>query len=216
MTPRSFRVRGHACASAHTAWSARFELTRCLRLVAVDITHDPFDRASFDQVEIRTLAQRGWGRQQRQIFGAYDTVFAHDRCALEHVPQLADISWPIVTEQCFRRFRRQLCWRTSRDVSKLAKKAGGQRNDIVATVTQRRNVNVEDVQPEVEVRPKLATCHGVAQVSIGCRNDAHVASDWSRTSEANELALLQYAQTLGLRGQRELGHFVEEQHASSG
>jgi hypothetical protein len=52
------------------------------------------------------------------------------------------------------------------------------------------------------------------QVAVGRGDHAHVGPHGARAAQAHELALLQYAQELRLRGGRHLRDFVEKQHAS--
>ena len=84
----------------------------------------------------------------------------------------------------------------------------------VAPLAERRNVDVEHVQPIVEVGAELAPCHRIVQVPVGRRDHAHVGPHRARAAQAHELALLQHAQELRLRGGRHLGDFVEKQHAA--
>jgi hypothetical protein len=59
-------------------------------------------------------------------------------------------------------------------------------------------VDVEDVQPVVEIDTKLSGFDS-AQVAVGRRDHLHVYLDRTRAAEADELALLQHAQELRLR-----------------
>src|SRR6185436_6733031 len=61
---------------------------------------------------------------------------------------------------------------------------------------------------------KAATLHRSPQVAVGCGDHPDVRLDEPRAAEALELAFLQHAQELRLRGKAHLGHLVEEQHAT--
>ena len=75
-------------------------------------------------------------------------------------------------------------------------------------------MDVEHVQTIVEVGAELALRHRIVQVPVGGGDHAHVGVDRARAAQAHELALLQHAQELRLRGGRHLGDFVEKQHAA--
>jgi hypothetical protein len=118
-----------------------------------------------------------------------------------------------VLEQCRHRIGRHLHDATRR-VIELAKKAGHERRDVLEPLTERRNVDVEHVQPIVEVGAKLTVCHRAVQVPVRRRNHAHVGSHRTRAAQPHELTLLQHAQELRLSGGRHLGDFVQKQHTS--
>ena len=86
--------------------------------------------------------------------------------------------------------------------------------DVVAAVPQRRNRDVEHLQPVEQVLAEGATGHRLVQVAVGRGDHPDVRFDEPRATEALELAFLQHAQELRLRGEAHLGHLVEEQHAA--
>ena len=146
------------------------------------------------------------------MLGVDERSIAHDQGPLEHVSQLTDIAGPFVTAQCLHRLWRQF----RRGASELAEKASRERQNVVAPLAERRNVNVEDVQPVVEVRTEFPLRNRIVQISIGGGDDADVDADRPRASQSQELTLLEHAQELRLRRRRHLGDFVEEQHAARG
>src|SRR5262249_33802876 len=64
--------------------------------------------------------------------------------------------------------------------------------------------------------PEGALRDGLVQITVGGGHHAHVGLQHAAAADALELALLQYAQELGLRGERHLTYLVEEENAARG
>src|ERR1700730_13390224 len=182
-------------------------------LVAVDFPHDLFNGLSLKVPKMGTA--QPWTILpdcQRKVLDVDELSFADDRRSLEHVPQLSDIARPVVATQCLARLWCQLrCGAT-----KLEEKAGCEEQNVVAPLAQRRNANVKDVEAVIEVVTELPKRTRILQIPVGGSDDAHVDSDRSRTSESQELTLLQHTQELRLRRRRHLRDLVEEEHAARG
>ena len=73
-----------------------------------------------------------------------------------------------------------------------------------------------DVQPVIQVAAEAAGRHVGAQVAVGRGDDLHVHASRLERAHALHLAKLQDAQQLGLHGERQLAHFVQEQRAVLG
>src|SRR6185369_6630186 len=91
---------------------------------------------------------------------------------------------------------------------------GGQRQDVVAALAQRVHRQRENVEPVIEVFAEAAAGHFGAQQPVGGGDDAHVERLGFAATDALDLALLQYAQQLGLQRQRHLRDFIEQQGAT--
>ena len=74
----------------------------------------------------------------------------------------------------------------------------------------------DDVQPVEQVLAELALLHHLAQVDVGGGDDPHVDLDRLHAAEPHELALLDHAQQLGLRLERDVADLVEEDGALVG
>ena len=59
----------------------------------------------------------------------------------------------------------------------LTQKAARQQSDVVASLAQQRNANVEDVQTVVEIETELPAVDCILQVAIGRGDDAHVDAE---------------------------------------
>src|SRR4051794_19887677 len=86
--------------------------------------------------------------------------------------------------------------------------------NILAALTQRRDVNRYHVQAVVEVLLKTSIAHHLAEVPVRCRNHAHVDSLRPLRAERFELTLLQNAQQLGLKRRAHRADLIEEDRAA--
>ena len=71
-------------------------------------------------------------------------------------------------------------------------------------------------EPEVEVLAELAGRDRRLQIAVGRGDDAHVDLQHLLAADARELARLQHAQHLGLRGQVHVADLVEEDRPAVG
>ena len=74
----------------------------------------------------------------------------------------------------------------------------------------------QHVEPVVQVRAERPFGHVLAQRAVRRRDDAHVDRDRLRAADARDLALLEHAQELHLRGRRDLADLVEEERPRVG
>ncbi len=74
-----------------------------------------------------------------------------------------------------------------------------QRRDIFLAIAQRRQRQIDHVQPVVQILAELAFFHQPLQIGVGGGDDAHVHLDGFGRPQRHELALLNHAQQLGLR-----------------
>ena len=74
----------------------------------------------------------------------------------------------------------------------------------------------DDVEPVEEILAEPALLHHLPQIDVGRGDDADVDLDRLHAAEPHELALLNDAQQLGLRLERDVADFVEEDRAAVG
>ena len=86
--------------------------------------------------------------------------------------------------------------------------------NVAAPRAKRRHVNLHTVQPIVQVGPKAAFLHEHRQTSIGRDDEPDVHTARSRAADAFHGQILKHPQQLGLRREREIGHFVQEERAA--
>jgi hypothetical protein len=92
----------------------------------------------------------------------------------------------------------------------------GQQRDVALALPQRRQAHRDDVEAIVEVLAKQPLLDALAQVHVGGGHHPHVHLDRAGAAEPFDLAFLQRAQELGLHGQRQVAHLVEEEGAAIG
>ncbi|MNQ64710.1 hypothetical protein D3C85_791430 [compost metagenome] len=92
-----------------------------------------------------------------------------------------------------------------------AQKVAHQQRDIFATLTQRRQMNGEDIEAVEQVLAKAPGFNFTTQVQVGRGDHPHVHLDRCRAADPLDLALLQGAQDLALGTEAERGNLVQEQ-----
>src|SRR5579862_1430637 len=85
-----------------------------------------------------------------------------------------------------------------------------ERLDVLRALAQRWQVNLEHVQPVVQILAKSSGFDGGEQVAVGGGNHAHVGAARGRVADALVFAFLNKAQQLWLHGERQVGDFVEK------
>ena len=82
-----------------------------------------------------------------------------------------------------------------------------QRN-VVAPLSKRREVHLNDVQTVIQVLTKLSLLHEFREVSIGRADHSNADVDRAIASQPLEAALLQNAQQLGLQAKTKVADFI--------
>ncbi len=98
----------------------------------------------------------------------------------------------------------------------LLEKVRGERRNVVAPIAQRRQHDLDRVEPEQQILPEAAGRHLGVDVGVGRRQDAHVDAARARRAEPLELAGRDHAQQLRLLRHRHVGDFVEEERSAVG
>src|SRR5438552_13286347 len=80
----------------------------------------------------------------------------------------------------------------------LPKEIFSQSHDVIAAVAQRRQRNLDRVQPKQQVLTKTARGHFVVKISVGSGNDSDVGMQGSRRTDAFEFAGLDHPQKFRL------------------
>ena len=116
------------------------------------------------------------------------------------------------------------CMRLGRDAAEgavvlpgqLADEPADQERDVLPPLAQRREVDVEDVEPVVEVVAELAQRDRVAERAVGGGEHPDVHLDRLGAAHPEEGAALEHPQQLDLGGGRDLADLVEEDGAGVG
>src|SRR5271156_5285674 len=91
-----------------------------------------------------------------------------------------------------------------------------QRQDVFAAFAQRRDLERNYAQAEIQISAEFAGRHFAPQLAIGRRHDAHVDLARLRRTDAHHLAVLEHAQQLSLEVRARLADLVEKQRAARG
>ena len=83
-------------------------------------------------------------------------------------------------------------------------KVPGEHGDVLAPLAEGHDVERQDVQPVVEVLAQRLLLHGLDEVAVRARNDAHVARKLLVPADPSERARLEDAQELDLQVRRHL------------
>ena len=122
-----------------------------------------------------------------------------DEGLLDDVFHLPDISRPrIPCEQLNGLLGKLLVW-PAVFLDPLGQEVLRQQRDILSAVAQRRQVQGDDIDPIIEVFPKLSFPDQFLKVLVCCRDDANIHFDRLHATDARELAFLKHSQQFGLR-----------------
>src|SRR5947207_7983384 len=139
-----------------------------------------------------------------------------DQRALDHVLELADVAGPPVALED----RERRGGHGAHGLAELRRpvldEVGDEQRDVLAPLAQRRDVDRDDVEAVEEILSEDPVLHGLRDVAVRCRDQAHVHLDVLRVPDAPDLALLDHAQELHLERWGDLRDLVEEERAAVG
>ena len=121
-----------------------------------------------------------------------------------------------VLEQQVERLRRQFLSRLLILDAVLLEEVLGEERHVLPALAQRRQLHGNHMKAVEEVLPELPFFHHLAQLDVGRGDDPDVDLDRLDAAEPHELALLNDAQELGLRLERDVPNLVEENRALVG
>jgi hypothetical protein len=88
-----------------------------------------------------------------------------------------------------------------------------QRPDLFRSLTERRDVEGDHVDPIIEIFPEELIRDERLEVPVRRRDDPYIHGDWFAPADSPEREVLEHMEQLGLEGQREFADFVEEDRA---
>src|SRR6476660_931234 len=109
----------------------------------------------------------------------------HDH-ALDEIPKLTHVPRPRVLDENLHRRGADPMERPIVLLRVLFDEVPNEDGYILAPVTQRREMNAQDVQAIEQVAAKASLLHLLAQWPVGRGNDAHVDADGRRSADAYE------------------------------
>jgi hypothetical protein len=93
-------------------------------------------------------------------------------------------------EQCVCRFGCQVDRSEAVDVPEVVEKSAREQQNVLAAFAQRRNPDLEHVDPIVQIFTKRATRHRIVQVSIRRDNHPHIRFERFCAAKPPEFTLL--------------------------
>src|SRR5439155_732647 len=139
-----------------------------------------------------------------------------DGGALHQVLELAHVPGPGILLEQLAGARREGRRRLPQLLAEAGEEEGGQVRDVLLPLAQRGQMDLEDVQPVVEVLAERPRADAGAQITIRRRQHPDVERDPLVAADALDHALLQDAQQLRLQWIGHVPDLVEEQRAAVG
>jgi len=143
-------------------------------------------------------------------------AFREQQGALQDIPKLTNIAWPVVRLERGGRARRQGQGWTLELPREGFEERGREQRDVADALPQRRQMDLRDVQAVVQVAAKTPALHLGTQVAVGRGNDTDIDAPRLHTPHAQHFPRLEHAQQLRLQGQGQLADFIEKQRAAVG
>src|SRR5262249_35710737 len=134
--------------------------------------------------------------------------------AADDVLQLANVAGPWVFGQVDEGLRRKLLLLPISGVE-ASQELGGQRQDLLPPVPQRRDAELHDIDAVIEVFAELAPDHRALEVAVGGGNHPGVDRDRAVSANAGEAEILEDVQKLRLQRQGQLGDLVQVDGAAA-
>ena len=146
------------------------------------------------------------------MFGHDQVAAAEQGGAFHGVAQFADVARPGVVFQAIGHGGGKARAALGESGDELA----GQRQDVLAPLAQRRDVQFHHVEAVEQVFAETAGFDFLLEVAVGGGEDAGVDVDFGVGADALEAAVLGHAQQFGLKLRRHLGDFIQKNRAAVG
>ncbi|OPZ59375.1 MAG: hypothetical protein BWY87_01038 [Deltaproteobacteria bacterium ADurb.Bin510] len=91
-----------------------------------------------------------------------------------------------------------------------------QQRDVLAALPERRQGELDHLEPVIEILAKFALSDHLAQVAVGGRDHAGANLDGRAVADAFKLAFLQHAQELELNARRDVADLVQKDRTAAG
>src|SRR5262249_15178612 len=131
-------------------------------------------------------------------------------CALNNVFEFAHIPGPVIVHQDLQRFRAETVNRLFVFFAVLLSKEVYKGRYVFLTLTERRKLNVDDVEAVVEVFAETPFVDKLLQIDICRGNDPGIDPDCLGGSEPHEFLFLDDSKKLRLRLHADRADLVEE------
>src|SRR5665213_2667220 len=155
-------------------------------------------------------------RLQPQVWRFNAITPRHENCALHGMVQLSYVARPAIAQH-----RLQRCWLQTKDRSSIARsisreKVSRQGWNIISSLPQRRQVDLNRIQTKEQVFSEAPRSTLRSQVRIGRRDHAHIYRLGLRRTYALHLAGLEHAQKFSLLTHRDICDLIEKESSPAG
>lgn len=135
---------------------------------------------------------------------------------LDHVLQLPDIARPVVVIKDLPHLCRDVMDIGSEDPVVLVQEVLHQQVDVAAALPERRDVQVDDVEPVEEVGPKPSLYHQFFEIPVGGCNEPGIDLLGCVRAYGLETLVLYHPEELALQRQGQICDLVEEERTAVG
>ena len=130
--------------------------------------------------------------------------------------QLAHVAGPVLNLKEIQRFREDGGGIDIEFVGVSGEKVADEGGDVFGSIAQRGDGEGDDIEPVEEVRAEGPGLDHFFKVAMGGGNDADIDGNTGSGADALDLAFLQDAEELGLKGEGDVADFVEKERAIVG
>src|ERR1700751_1284563 len=133
---------------------------------------------------------------------------AYDHVPLADIFKLADIAWPRVFHKSPHNCVVEGLDGSTIEPDILFGEVANEERNLIAALTERRNVHRNDINPVKEVFPEEAAGNALFERLVGGADDTDVDCGVALGAEARELTILEDVEELGLEGGVHLAGFI--------
>ena len=151
-----------------------------------------------------------------KIVERYPALLSRDHGPLDRVPKLPHVARPIVRPERGQRFGVEAVNILSVLPIEFLNEVGNQQFEVLKSLAQRRNRDLENVKSVVQVLPQFPAFESFLNRAISGGDHTNVDLDAFFAANPSDLVLFQNAKELRLKLRLHLGYFVEENGAAIG
>ena len=171
------------------------------------------ERAAVDRIQ---RDRGGGGQRSGQVAGADRAPLAQQHGPLDHVLKLADVARPAVGLEGGNRVVGEALDRLARLVNHAVQEVPGQERDVGNPLAQRRQLDVDHVDPVEEVLAESTLGDQLGQVIVGGQDHPGVDGEGLVAADLLELEVLEDAEQLDLHRGTGGADLVQENRAAVG
>jgi hypothetical protein len=150
---------------------------------------------------------------RERLGNLHDRSAGEDTSTLQDILQFSNVAWPGIGYESVHVLLPYAFEGLRQFALKVLKEMGDDERDVLASLTERRNVDRQDVQSVEEIFPEAMVGDLLHQVPIGGGDQPYIDVDRPGASDALEFMLLQHPQQFDLRIQGQISDFVEKERA---